>query len=43
MPDRSAHHRRQDRIVSPGFIDVHAHIEFNIFTRPTADLPSSMA
>ncbi|MBL8520404.1 MAG: D-aminoacylase [Betaproteobacteria bacterium] len=26
-----------DRIVAPGFIDVHAHIEFNIFTRPTAD------
>lgn len=27
----------QDRIVAPGFIDVHAHIEFNIFERPTAD------
>jgi N-acyl-D-amino-acid deacylase len=26
-----------DRIISPGFIDVHAHIEFDIFTRPTAD------
>ena len=27
----------KDRIVSPGFIDVHAHIEFDIFTQPTAD------
>ncbi|MBL8514429.1 MAG: D-aminoacylase [Betaproteobacteria bacterium] len=27
----------QDRIVAPGFIDVHGHIEFDLFTRPTAD------
>ena len=27
----------QNRIVSPGFIDVHAHIEGGIFERPTAD------
>ena len=27
----------KNRIVSPGFIDVHAHIESGIFERPTAD------
>jgi N-acyl-D-amino-acid deacylase len=27
----------QNKIVSPGFIDVHAHIEGGIFERPTAD------
>ncbi len=27
----------KDRIVTPGFIDVHGHIEFSIFTQPTAD------
>lgn len=27
----------QNRIVSPGFIDVHAHIEGSIFERPTAE------
>ncbi len=26
-----------DRIVAPGFIDTHAHIEGNLFARPTAD------
>ncbi len=27
----------QDKIVAPGFIDVHGHIEFGLFERPTAD------
>ena len=27
----------RDAIVSPGFIDVHAHIEFGLFDTPTAD------